>query len=356
MSFSILLVDDEPMIKLSLRKIITDTHPDFVIAGDAMDGREALELAERTRPHVIVTDISMPVMGGLELIRAVHERGWRPEIVILSGDGEFDYAREALKYGVADYILKPMRPAAVKELMLGLYAKHRERIDASKAMGELRFRCLRLADLLVERIRMVDEPGIRSLADETVRAVTDFGPLADEQKKDVLLDAAAAPSPVRGAGNAAGVRPGLERAAVRDGGAVPRPAAESGGAREKQPELGQAHRDPRGGPRDTGAIRRPGIQAGRPADPAAHVRDAFLQFVQAGDRQVVHRLPHRLPDRAGQGAARRGQGAQNLRGRRTGRLPRLSAFHEGIQAGRRGHAERIPQAPLTHSVMKNTIT
>ncbi|NBD24589.1 response regulator transcription factor [Paenibacillus glycinis] len=192
MSFSILLVDDEPMVKLSLRKIITGAHPDFVIAGDAMDGQEALELAERARPHVIVTDISMPVMGGLELIRAVHERGWRPEIVILSGYGEFEYAREALKYGVADYILKPMRPAAVKELMLGLYAKHLERIDASKAKGELLFRCLRLADLLIERIWMVDEPGVRSLADETVRTVTDFGPLADEQKKGALLDAAAA--------------------------------------------------------------------------------------------------------------------------------------------------------------------
>ncbi|MBO7742866.1 response regulator [Paenibacillus sp. MWE-103] len=192
MRYTILLVDDEPMIKLSLRKILTDAHPDFAVVGDASDGEEALALAEQERPHVIITDISMPVMGGLELIRAVRERGWRAEIVILSGYGEFEYAREALKFGVADYILKPMRPAAVKELMLGLFAKHAERVEASHAKGELLLRCLRHADRLVERIWSADEAGAMALGDEIARAVAGSGPLPDEQKKGALLDVAAA--------------------------------------------------------------------------------------------------------------------------------------------------------------------
>ncbi|WP_165822645.1 response regulator transcription factor [Paenibacillus montanisoli] len=191
MNYRILLVDDEPMIKLSLRKIITDTHPDFVIVGDASDGQEALEIAEREKPHVIITDISMPVMSGLELLQAVHERGWKPELVILSGYGEFDYAREALRYGVVDYILKPVRISAVKDLMLGLYAKHREKMEASCAKSELMCRCLHVAGQLFERIWMVDEPGMNTVAEELLTTVTDYR-LPDEIKKSVLLDMASA--------------------------------------------------------------------------------------------------------------------------------------------------------------------
>ncbi|SDX95400.1 response regulator [Paenibacillus sp. CF384] len=191
MSYRILLVDDEPMIKLSMRKIITDTHPDFVIVGDAMDGQEALELAEREQPHVIITDISMPVMGGLELIRAIHEKGWKPEIVILSGYGEFDYAREALRYGVADYILKPIRVSAVKELMVGLYEKHREKIECSRTKNNLMLQCLQASGGLFELIWKVDEPGVKAAAEEVVRMILSYE-LPDEQKKESLLDTAAA--------------------------------------------------------------------------------------------------------------------------------------------------------------------
>ncbi|SFT24893.1 response regulator [Paenibacillus sp. BC26] len=191
MSYRILLVDDEPMIKLSMRKILTDTHPDFVIVGDAMDGQEALEMAEREQPHVIITDISMPVMGGLELIRAIHEKGWKPEIVILSGYGEFDYAREALRYGVADYILKPIRVSAVKELMIGLYEKHRERIECCRTKSDLMFQCLQVSGGLFELIWKVDERGVKAAAEEVVRMILSYE-LPDEQKKESLLDTAAA--------------------------------------------------------------------------------------------------------------------------------------------------------------------
>ncbi|WP_308636789.1 response regulator transcription factor [Paenibacillus silvisoli] len=191
MNYRILLVDDEPMIKLSLRKIITDTHPDFVIVGDAADGQEALEIADREKPHVIITDISMPVMNGLELLQAIHEKGWKPEIIILSGYGEFDYAREALRYGVADYILKPVRISAVKELMLGLYAKHRERMETSFAKGELMCRCLHAAGQLFDRIWLADEPGVNAASDELLTLIQGSD-LPEEQKRGTLLDAASA--------------------------------------------------------------------------------------------------------------------------------------------------------------------
>ncbi|REE69677.1 two-component system response regulator YesN [Paenibacillus taihuensis] len=191
MSYRILLVDDEQMIKLSLRKIISETHPDFVIVGDASDGQEALGLAARERPHVIITDISMPVMGGLELIRHIHESGEPTEIVILSGYGEFDYAQEAIRCGVADYILKPMRVSAVKELMLKLYAKHLERIESMQTRSSLSCEFFYDAEALFEMIWKTDEASVLAEAARVQRKITG-SELQEEQKRSILLDLAAA--------------------------------------------------------------------------------------------------------------------------------------------------------------------
>ncbi|SDO34952.1 two-component system, response regulator YesN [Paenibacillus sp. yr247] len=187
MSYRILLVDDEEMIKLSMRKILTETHPAFVIVGEAMDGQEALEIAEREQPHVIITDISMPVMDGLEFIRAVHEKGWNPKIIILSGYSEFDYARQALRFGVADYILKPMRASAVKELLLEMYRKHLEKLEASATKSNLMSHCLNHANVLFEEIWKVDTAGVKKATDEVLDLIVSYE-LPDELRKDILLD------------------------------------------------------------------------------------------------------------------------------------------------------------------------
>ncbi|AZN41897.1 response regulator transcription factor [Paenibacillus albus] len=191
MSYRILLVDDEQMIKLSLRKIISETHPDFVIVGDASDGKEALELAARERPHVIITDISMPVMSGIELIRQVHASGERIEIVILSGYGEFDYAQEAIRCGVADYILKPMRVSAVKELMRRLYAAHLERIESMQARSSLSCEAYYDAEALFELVWKADEHAVNGESERILQKLLSCE-LKDEQKRGILQDTAVA--------------------------------------------------------------------------------------------------------------------------------------------------------------------
>ncbi|MEK8127142.1 response regulator [Paenibacillus filicis] len=190
MAYKILLVDDEQMIKLSLRQILTQMHPDFVIVGEAQDGQEALAIIEAEQPHVIITDISMPVMDGLELIHTIHERGWKPTMIILSGYGEFEYAREAMRYGVADYILKPMRPAAVRELMLGLYGKHMAQQEDALRKSEVISQCIPYADELFEHIWMIHEAGVKETT-ESVLHLINICALPDELKKGVLLDFAA---------------------------------------------------------------------------------------------------------------------------------------------------------------------
>jgi two-component system response regulator YesN len=102
----ILIVDDEYLVRLGLKTTIDWEAHGYVIAGEAANGRDALELFEKTAPDVILTDIKMPIMDGLELTRAVKAKNRKVQIIILSHYDEFAYAREALSAGAFRYILK----------------------------------------------------------------------------------------------------------------------------------------------------------------------------------------------------------------------------------------------------------
>lgn len=108
----ILVVDDEMLVRQGIVHLLDWEGEGFRIAGEASNGREALELIEMQRPHIILTDIVMPVMDGEELIRIV--KGMYPEIevIVLSSFSEFEYVRSTFQSGVADYILKPKLEAA----------------------------------------------------------------------------------------------------------------------------------------------------------------------------------------------------------------------------------------------------
>lgn len=107
--YRVLLVDDDPMILDGLRARSEWRTMGFEVAACAEDGREALDWLEHNRADLVVTDIVMCDMSGLELARTLWERGYPARVVLLSAHGEFDYAREGITYGVAAYLLKPVR-------------------------------------------------------------------------------------------------------------------------------------------------------------------------------------------------------------------------------------------------------
>ncbi|MEK3884102.1 response regulator transcription factor [Paenibacillus sp. PL2-23] len=103
----ILIVDDEVLIRQGVKHFMNWEQEGFQIVGEASNGEEALELIQRLRPHIVLTDIVMPVMDGEELTRQIKQQYPEIEIIILSSFGEFDYVRSTFQSGVADYILKP---------------------------------------------------------------------------------------------------------------------------------------------------------------------------------------------------------------------------------------------------------
>lgn len=125
---NVLIVDDEPFIRQGLRLIVDWGAEGFDIVGEASDGTEALELLEYTRVDLIIADIQMPGMGGLQLLRRIREMGMDDiRFVILSGFREFGYAQTAMKYGCLAYLIKPINHDELLNLLRNISAQHEQR-------------------------------------------------------------------------------------------------------------------------------------------------------------------------------------------------------------------------------------
>lgn len=115
--YRILIVEDEPPIARYIKSITEMVTEQFEIVGVAEDGIEALEKMEALNPDVVLTDVKMPRLNGVELIKRLKTD--YPELftVIISGYQDFEYAREAIKWGAFDYLLKPIEPEQFKQLL-----------------------------------------------------------------------------------------------------------------------------------------------------------------------------------------------------------------------------------------------
>lgn len=115
--YRVVVVEDENLIARNIAKHIESENPGFKVVGIYSNGEDALEAIKKQPPSVVFTDISMPVMNGLELAAKIHETMKFIKCVIITGYAEFDYVKEALHYNVEDYLLKPVDPGELKKLL-----------------------------------------------------------------------------------------------------------------------------------------------------------------------------------------------------------------------------------------------
>lgn len=115
--YKIMVVEDEPTALNHVCMILEKKCPQYEIMGTAENGSEALRLIREEQPDILISDVKMPVMDGIQLVAKVKEEF--PEVlsVIVSGYSEFEYAKGALQSGVCDYLLKPLAPSDMKKLM-----------------------------------------------------------------------------------------------------------------------------------------------------------------------------------------------------------------------------------------------
>ena len=126
--YRVLLADDEEEIRTGISLKIDWSALGFSLVGEAGNGEEALELAEQLRPDVVLTDIKMPFMDGLELCRRLRQSLPGARLVVFSGFDDFEYARQAVSMGVSEYILKPINAPELSQVLTRL----REQLDRQR--------------------------------------------------------------------------------------------------------------------------------------------------------------------------------------------------------------------------------
>ncbi len=125
--YKAVFVDDEYLTRDAISRNTPWEEVDFVLVGTAENGRAAIALIEEVKPDLILTDICMPVLDGIGLAAYVHEHHPEIMVVIISGYDDFDYAKQAMRYEVADYILKPITSVELVEEL----GKIRKKLDAA---------------------------------------------------------------------------------------------------------------------------------------------------------------------------------------------------------------------------------
>lgn len=127
--YKIFLADDEIWETMGLKKLLEKSGLPIQVLGEAENGIVAWEQIVEKQPDILITDIRMPGMNGLELIQKIRERGLDIETIVLSGYAEFEYARTAMRWGVKDYLLKPVEQDVLNQV-LGEIIKREETCTA----------------------------------------------------------------------------------------------------------------------------------------------------------------------------------------------------------------------------------
>lgn len=139
--YKVFLVDDEIVVRHGIRDCINWESTNFIFSGEAADGELALSLIQEMKPDILITDIKMPFMDGLQLCQIVRKNMPWVKIIILSGHDEFCYAREAMRMGVAEYLLKPVTSEDLLETLykveLQIEKEKKERENAERIKRQL---------------------------------------------------------------------------------------------------------------------------------------------------------------------------------------------------------------------------
>ncbi len=138
--YKLLIVDDEPLVQVGIKSMLDWASLDVTIVGTASNGEAALKIIEEQMPEIVITDIKMPILSGLDLVRICRERyGSLPAFLILTSYEDFAMAKQAIAYQVTDYLIKleldaPMLEAGVRRA-IRLVDETKPRLDDSAAFS-----------------------------------------------------------------------------------------------------------------------------------------------------------------------------------------------------------------------------
>ena len=132
---NVYIADDEVWITLGLKKLLEKLDMDVYVVGTANNGVTAKEEISHFKPDVVFTDIRMPGLSGLELLKAIPDVSPDSKVVIISGYAEFSYAKEAVQHHAYDYLVKPIKEEDLRRVMTSIISDRGEEGSEEKAPG-----------------------------------------------------------------------------------------------------------------------------------------------------------------------------------------------------------------------------
>lgn len=146
--YTVLLVEDEEMIRNAIKKVIPWKELGFQLVGEMENGKETIAFLENQNVDLIITDICMPFIDGLELTNYIRNKDMKTKIVIITGHDDFEYAKQALSLGVSDYILKPVTAKEFSEVLIKIknqLDEEKRRIEYFKSLQQKYKRTIKAA-------------------------------------------------------------------------------------------------------------------------------------------------------------------------------------------------------------------
>lgn len=134
--YRVLLVDDEPWNRDILRSLGEWETLGMTVAGEAEDGEEAIRLIEQHQPHIIITDMRMPGIDGVELLQTLSGQFPHIKVVVVSGYDDFNYAKHAIRHRATDYLLKPVNPDELNAVLAKCKGNWK-RLNRGRSSGNL---------------------------------------------------------------------------------------------------------------------------------------------------------------------------------------------------------------------------
>ncbi|MDY2593897.1 MAG: response regulator [Oliverpabstia sp.] len=157
--YRVLLVDDEILVRDAIKARIDWNSLGYELAGDCQNGKEAIEFVQNHPVDVVLTDICMPYVDGMELSRFLHVNYPEILIIIFSGFGEFEYAKKAIQYHVSEYLLKPITAVELSEVLL----KMKKKLESAKQEEQKMKRLKKASQEYRKNEQMIRSQAISSL-------------------------------------------------------------------------------------------------------------------------------------------------------------------------------------------------
>ena len=133
----VLIADDEVKVCKLLVNLVDWASLGLEIVGIANDGHTACSMIETLKPDIVITDIRMPGFNGIELIDYIKKRFSQIHFIIISGYRQFEYASQAIKYGVEDYLLKPLKKTEIERVLKKIINDHEQVVKSSRAQEDM---------------------------------------------------------------------------------------------------------------------------------------------------------------------------------------------------------------------------